>query len=211
MVMREDMPKGFTETEKRHLQERLLDKGSRLFSTFGLKKTNVEEITRAVGISKGAFYLFYPSKEALFMDVIENMERSFRQEILAMVPKPGPTPRFRLAALLKHAFSLFENMPLLHMLSGNDYETLFRSVPGEVLETHLANDTDFVIELFHTCKENGINIKVAPDQFTGLLYPLVLAQLHANEFPQANLPEYIRKHLDLIAAYVLGEVTIEEI
>jgi len=205
------MPKGFTETERERLQERLLDKGSRLFSIYGLKKTNVEEITRAVGISKGAFYLFYPSKEALFMDVIESMERNFRQEILALVPNPGPNPRARLSSLLKHAFSLFEKMPLLQMLSGNDYETLFRTVPGEVLQTHLSNDTDFVIELIQTCKDNGIDIKVAPKQFTGLLYPLVLAQLHANEFPQADLPENIKKYLDLIAAYVLGDVTIEEL
>ena len=53
------MPKGFTEHEKELIGQRLLEQGYRLFSAYGLKKTNIEEIARAAGISKGAYYNFY--------------------------------------------------------------------------------------------------------------------------------------------------------
>ena len=56
------MPKGFTQHEKKLINERLLEQGNKQFSAFGLKKTNVEELARAAGISKGAFYLFYNSE-----------------------------------------------------------------------------------------------------------------------------------------------------
>ena len=79
--------------------------GLQAFSAYGLKKTNVEEIAEAAGISKGAFYIFYESKEALFMDVIEQAEIRFRQEVLAAVDLPGPSPRARLFAVLKKAFA----------------------------------------------------------------------------------------------------------
>jgi AcrR family transcriptional regulator len=37
----------------------LLRQGSTFLTTYGIRKTNVEDLTRAAGISKGAFYLFY--------------------------------------------------------------------------------------------------------------------------------------------------------
>jgi AcrR family transcriptional regulator len=87
------MPRGFTQTEKQLIREQLLEQGYQQFSAYGLKKTNVDELSRAVGISKGAFYLFFTSKETLFMDVIEQAEARFRQVILEELHLPGPSPR----------------------------------------------------------------------------------------------------------------------
>jgi AcrR family transcriptional regulator len=93
------MPKAFTEQEKDWIRTRLVEQGYELFATYGLKKTNIEELTQASGISKGAFYLFYESKEALFMDVVELAEQRFRHEILEAIDQPGPSPRARLVAV----------------------------------------------------------------------------------------------------------------
>jgi AcrR family transcriptional regulator len=98
------MPKAFTEQERQGVIERLLAEGYRLFSTYGIKKTSVEELASAAGISKGAFYLFYESKEALFMDVMEQTEQAYRQEIMAVIGAPGPTPRARLLNIFGKAF-----------------------------------------------------------------------------------------------------------
>ena len=108
------MPKGFTEHEKELIGKRLLEQGYRQFSAYGLKKTNIEEIAEAAGISKGAFYNFYESKEALFMDVIELAEIRFRQEMLAVIDLPGlrPAP----AGRLEEGFFPFENDPHLAVL-----------------------------------------------------------------------------------------------
>ena len=62
---------------------RLLQAGHKQFSAHGLKKTNIEELAEVARISKGAFYHFYESKEALFMDVIEEVEQRSRREIFA--------------------------------------------------------------------------------------------------------------------------------
>ena len=73
------MPRAFSEQEKELIRKRLLEQGHRQFSAYGLRKTNIEELAEAAGISKGAFYLFYASKEAIFMDVVEQVEERFRQ------------------------------------------------------------------------------------------------------------------------------------
>ena len=56
------MPKGFTDSEKERISAAILREGRQLFSQYGLKKTSIGEITSAVGISQGAFYLFFGSK-----------------------------------------------------------------------------------------------------------------------------------------------------
>jgi AcrR family transcriptional regulator len=203
------MPKGFSDYEKELIGQRLLDQGYKLFSTYGLKKTNIEEIAKAAGISKGAFYNFYESKEALFMDVIEEVEKRVRQEILTAVDLPGPSPRARLFNVLKRAFNLFETVPILQFLTTGDYDQLFRRIPPEKLQEHLASDSGFLEEMIAHCQKAGIPIRAPREQMTGLLYQLVLAMLHKDDLGLKSAYGSIDLLLELTAAYCLGEVDIQ--
>ena len=203
------MPKAFTEHEKDLIGKRLLEQGYKQFSAYGLQKTNVEELAEAAGISKGAFYLFYASKEALFMDVIEQAEIRFRQEIVAAVDLPGPSPRARLFAVLKKAFSLVKTLPILQFLTGSDYDLLFRRIPAEKFQEHLARDRVFFEELIIRCQNAGIPIQAQYEEISGLLYPLVLTILHKDDFGANYLSGGIDLLLELVAAFCLGEVEIQ--
>jgi AcrR family transcriptional regulator len=203
------MPKGFTEHEKELIEQRLLEQGYKLFSAHGLRKTNIEEIARAAGISKGAFYNFFESKEALFMEVIEQNEVRLRQEILAVIKLPGQSPRVRLYAVLKKAFTLIETMPIFQFITGSDYDLIFRRLPPERLQQHLTGDRRFLEELVAQCRQAGISIQAEPEQIIGLLYPLVLANLHQDELGRNNFSGNIDLALELVAAYCLGEVELQ--
>jgi AcrR family transcriptional regulator len=50
----------------------ILEAAQRLFSLNGYDATGVAEICQAAGVSKGAFYHHFPSKQAIFMDLLEN-------------------------------------------------------------------------------------------------------------------------------------------
>ena len=64
------MPRAFSEREKEIIRGTLREKGNEYFATYGLRKTTVENLARAAGISKGTCYLFYQSKEELFFDIL---------------------------------------------------------------------------------------------------------------------------------------------
>lgn len=202
------MPKAFTDQEKEWIRTRLLEQGYNLFAAYGLKKTNIEELAQAAGISKGAFYLFYESKEALFMDVIEEAERRVRREILTVIDLPGPSPRARLVTILKKAFDLFEALPILQFVTGGDYDLLFRRVPPEKLQEHLANDRVFFDELIARCRDAGIPIRARPEQISRLLYLVVLAILHQDDYVLEDFNGSVDLFLELVAAYCLGEIEI---
>ena len=203
------MPRAFTEHEKELIRKRLLKHGFKLFSEYGLRKTNVEEIARAAGISKGAFYIFYESKEALFMDVIEEAEVQARQELLATIDLPGPSPRARLLAVLKRAFALFEAIPILRYFTGSDYDLLFRRVPTEKINGHLASDRVFFDELIARCRSAGIPIRAESEQISGLLYAVVLTIMHKDDLLQNNFSGSVDLLLELIAVFCLGEIEVQ--
>ncbi len=203
------MSKAFSEQEKEWIRQRLLGQGYKLFSTYGLKKTNIEDIAKAAGISKGAFYSFYDSKEVLFLEVIEQAENRVRQQILAAIDLPGSSARARLFAALKKAYSLFREIPILKFVTGSDYDILFRRIPAEKLQKHKANDQAFMNELFTHCQEAGIPIRVEPEQMVELLYPLALSVIHEDDLDQAGFRSNIDPLLELVATYCIGEVELQ--
>ncbi len=64
------MARSFTEQEKKNIRVKLLEECAKGWSKYGYKKTNIDELCARSGISKGAFYLFFTSKEALFCETL---------------------------------------------------------------------------------------------------------------------------------------------
>jgi AcrR family transcriptional regulator len=202
------MPRGFSERQKDLIRQRLIQQGDKLFSAYGLKKTSVEELARAAGISKGAFYLFYGCKEELFMDVTELAEQRYRQALLSAIDVPGPSARARLVTVLQKAFALLKSVPLLQSLTGSDYDLLFRKISADKLQQHLASDRIFFDEFVTRCREAGIPIRVRSDEISGLLYPLVISILHEDDLGPNAYHGSTDVLLELIAAFCLGEISI---
>ena len=63
----------FTNYETEQLHKALLKETRHCAVTLGMKKTSVDQLTKAVGIAKGSFYKFYESKEMAFFAVLESI------------------------------------------------------------------------------------------------------------------------------------------
>jgi len=72
------MPRAFTPAERERIRELLLDVGERLFARHGIRRTQIDEIAAEAGIAKGSFYSFFCSKEELYLQVSERVERRMR-------------------------------------------------------------------------------------------------------------------------------------
>ncbi|HET8843645.1 MAG TPA: TetR/AcrR family transcriptional regulator, partial [Ktedonobacteraceae bacterium] len=160
--------------------------------------------------SKGAFYLFYASKESLFMEIAEQVEERLRQELFAMVDLPGPSPRARLFTILHYAFHRVKTLPLLRFLTGSDYDLLTRRVPPEMFQEHVAQDRAFISELIARCQNAGIPLQAQPEEIIRLLYPLAMTFLHEDEYAGTfPLDGSVDVFLELIAAFWLGEIELQ--
>jgi TetR/AcrR family transcriptional regulator, acrAB operon repressor len=66
----------------------------RLFTRQGFHGTTVREIARGAGVSMGKLYLYYPTKEEIFIDLVHHMEQRMevlrQKELLPLMKSPDP-------------------------------------------------------------------------------------------------------------------------
>lgn len=67
------MPVAFTEEQQAEIRKKLYDAAKKMVIDTPYYAIKVEELTKAAGISKGAFYKFYPAKELLFYEILRSL------------------------------------------------------------------------------------------------------------------------------------------
>lgn len=113
------MPRAFTEKEKERIRSRLIESGRVCFARYGLAKTTVEDLVKPAGIAKASFYLFFESKEALYVDtVIAEIPAMIGRLLDASFRKASDT-REALVLLMKAMVCEIETNPITNVLLGD--------------------------------------------------------------------------------------------
>src|SRR5215216_6559599 len=196
------MPKAFSKQEKETIRLQMREKAIKLFEKQGLKKTSVDELAQAAGISKGAFYLFYESKEELFMEILEGLETDFRTRIFDFSINSKSNARKLLAKLLKDVLLTWDQYPLLKNFSRTEYEYLVRKLPPQRIQAHVNRDNQFVEEFIKSIKREGIDIKASPQVISNLMKSLFFVSLHRDDLGIEGYVESMEILADLIARYI---------
>ncbi|MEV4676173.1 MULTISPECIES: TetR/AcrR family transcriptional regulator [Actinomadura] len=75
-------------------RERLLTAAREVFEEHGFLETRVAHITRHARVAYGSFYTYFPSKEAVFLEVADRLFADMTDH--ALVPLTGPSPAARI-------------------------------------------------------------------------------------------------------------------
>jgi AcrR family transcriptional regulator len=96
---------------------RLLDAAVEAFLRFGFKKTSMDDVARAAGVSRQALYLHFANKEALFEDGVRHVLRQALTAAIAALDDDDADLESRLVAafLALHAVHFAHNTSLEHM------------------------------------------------------------------------------------------------
>lgn len=139
------MGSAFNEEERLRIRTALLDTGERHFAQYGVRRARVEDIARETGIAKGSFYLFFESKEELFLQLLERLEGGDRARIVeSLLTLP---PAERLPGLIEALVSYLDQSAFLRRaLTGEDIVWLERKVSPERLKEHMKGDDLFMRE-----------------------------------------------------------------
>jgi AcrR family transcriptional regulator len=199
------MPKGFSEREKALIRAQLLAKGRELFATQGIKKANVEDLTKAASISKGAFYLFFNSKEELFFEILGQFEDEYHASLVEAAGRPGASPRQLVKDVLTLAFTIWRTNPLFTHFNQEEYQYLARKLPQELVQSTFDKDVIFVERLLNQWRNQGVTINCAPALFLGLMRALFFMSLHEREVGSGIYPDVIGFFIDAITQQIVRE------
>jgi len=102
--------------DKRRL---FLKVGEELFSRYGYKDVNIEDITKEAGVGTGSFYTYFSSKEAFYEQILDSLENQGIRSVDRLVAG-FRSPINKMKALYRFTTLGVKNNPiLLGILTGN--------------------------------------------------------------------------------------------
>ncbi len=186
----ETLAKGFSKRERKIIKNELLVKGKDLFERYGLKRTRIKDLTEAVGIAMGSFYLFYNSKEELFFDILEREEEKIHNILLKDID--NITSEDVLKSFFQKAFKIIEKSTFLkQLLVGDEYQALLRKLPEERIKKHIEEDEKSLIPLIKELQNKGIIINEKIEVITGLFRGIFILLLHKKEIGEDIFEEVL--------------------
>lgn len=190
------MPKAFTDKEKESIREKLLEGGRECIARFGIRKTTVDDLVKIAGISKGAFYLFYPTKEHLFYDVIMDCSEGLHQKFECSIMKMEGAITFD--RFIDHTIEWIKELEgtfLITIFRNGELEYLERKLPDDLARKHHIGDDRMVIRLFELMQiPPPENIPV----FAGSLRSVFLTLLHKKTIGEDIYYDVLREMLSAL-------------
>lgn len=182
------MPKCYSEQEREYIRTRLKEEAAKCLSSYGIRKTTVDEIVKRVNIPKGTFYLFYPSKELLLFEVLleqhEQVEKQMMETIASINPEEYNAET--LTNIIVKFFKMTEEMPILKLMNSKEIELLVRKLPYGVLEEHFGHDNSMVEKIFSAFPtKKGIDT----DAISAAFHAIYFATLHKEEIGKEHYDE----------------------
>lgn len=117
----------------------LLDAARRVLAAKGYHGTKIVDIARAASVGVGTFYLYYPTKEALFLELVEDTVARLKSELDAVRGRVAdPIEQSRVRTLTFFRFAQ-ENRELFRIVFGHGasfHDVVRRCQEGFIRDLH---------------------------------------------------------------------------
>ncbi|MEO8395875.1 MAG: helix-turn-helix domain-containing protein [Chloroflexota bacterium] len=103
-------------------ERRILESAARLIAHFGYDKTTVDEIAREAGVSKGAIYLHFKSKEDLFDALLMRESETITERFYELID--ADTGGITVFNIYRYSLVVMDESPLLKAIYMRDKRVL---------------------------------------------------------------------------------------
>jgi AcrR family transcriptional regulator len=185
-------------------KQQLYDAAKAIFSEKGFKETNVSAITKAAHMAVGTFYLYYSSKEQLFMEIFRDENTALKQSCLdALDLKQPPLAIIRQMLWLNHEG--IQKSPILREWYQSEE---FRRIEATYREEHAIDSLGFLydtfLELIGRWQAEGKMRADIPSRKIMLMFAaLINIDTHKDELGVEHFPEL----LDLMTELLVNSLT----
>lgn len=198
------MPKGFSDNQKEKITKALIETGKVFFSQYGLKKTSIAELTKAVGISQGSFYLFFPSKEMLFYTVLKEEEVKIKAQLMEEVDFTSSDIKGNLKKIMFWTLDMAENNPFIkQLISMNELDMLMSGVPKEISDEHMKKDEDFFMKIISKWQSDERIVTIKTEVLVGVFGVVFTLPLNKEIIGEDNYSQTIELVIDSLAEGLL--------
>ena len=163
------MARSFTEREKENIKKSLQEACKQSWTQYGYKKTSVDDLCKQAGISKGAFYLFFESKEALFCDLLCSVQKEIQDAAWKVMEECEN--KYGVAEALKLIYREYDKDNFLYNSNNTDFTILMNKLSEEqfkkIEESNNRNQQIFTSQPY-------LKLKVDTNKALSVLYSLIM-------------------------------------
>ena len=208
------MPKIYSETERTDIKDSLKREANILMIERGIKKTTVDELVKRAGIPKGTFYLFYPSKEMLLFECIQDFHNEAdkiisdgMEQIIRKYKSRTKGKRFsnecldEITDVLMEAINVTRGSCLKIMLDPESMNLLISKLPEDVLKKHGNDSKENILLEFFGIRDKE-KIQAISGSFTLILLGLIYSPVLGDELAEKSTRLLVRGLVDQMSSSI---------
>lgn len=194
------MPPAFTEKQKTRLRQKMMRTARDLFARQGLKKTSLEDITRSAGIAKSTFYVFFESKEALFLELLAEDGPAITAGLQSELSEAA-NARDGIARLLRAIVHELETNALTRRMLTHpeDLQLLADYATPEQLAASNNTGLALIVPYLQAGQRSGEVIAGDPVLFARVISAVTLLTLHRDKIGSDQYDQVMNTLIDLLA------------
>lgn len=179
------MARSFTEREKENIKRSLQEACKQSWTQYGYKKTSVDDLCRQAGISKGAFYLFFESKEALFCEVLCFGQEQICNAASAVIEKHKD--KYGAAEALKLIYREYDKNSFLYDSDSTDFTILTNKLSEEQAKK-IEKSNHMSQQIFFS--QPYLKFKVNADLAISVIYSLIMNIKNKDILPHNHIETF---------------------
>lgn len=164
-----------SDADKENIRKKLKGLCEECWISQGYKKTSIKSLCEKAGISVGTFYTLYPTKEDLFFETIETIQRRLEEKIFAINRDRRTKDGF--AESMKELFKEYDSKPFLYNVNTPDFQSFITKLPEETIKKVKFDSFDFFRQAVHAA---SLELKMEESKAYGILSAL-LSTINAKE------------------------------
>ena len=164
-----------SDADKENIRKKLKGLCEECWISQGYKKTSIKSLCEKAGISVGTFYTLYPTKEDLFFETIETIQRRLEEKIFAINRDRRTKDGF--SESMKELFKEYDSKPFLYNVNTPDFQSFITKLPEETIKKVKFDSFDFFRQAVHAA---SLELKMEESKAYGILSAL-LSTINAKE------------------------------
>lgn len=185
-------------------RQQLYQSAKAMFSERGFKDTNISAITKAANMAVGTFYLYYSSKEQLFMEIFIDENTRMKRELLDKLDL-NESPKAIVLRMLKINQEGIQTNPILREWYTSDE---FRKIEQAYREAHAIDSLNFLYDTFLSLVERWqAEGKMRSDIDSKMIMKVFEAVINVDTHKDELGMEYFPGLLDIMTDLILKSLT----
>lgn len=157
-----------SDADKENIRKKLKGLCEECWISQGYKKTSIKSLCEKAGISVGTFYTLYPTKEDLFFETIETIQRRLKEKIFEINRDRQTKDGF--AESMKVLFKEYDSKPFLYNVNTPDFQSFITKLPEETIKKVKFDSFDFFRQAVQAA---SLELKMEESKAYGILSALL--------------------------------------